>query len=322
MTFLDQFKQHTTVVADTGDFESIKKYSPTDATTNPSLLLAASQLPQYKHLFDNAVEFAKTQSNDIEAQVKLASDRLFVLFGLEILKIIPGRVSTEVDARLSFDKESQIEKALNFIKLYENEGISKDRILIKLSSTWEGIQAAKELEQKYQIHCNLTLLFSFAQAVACAEAGVTLISPFVGRIYDWYVKNTGTKEFDLLDDPGVKSVTKIYNYYKKYGYKTQVMGASFRNVKQIKALCGCDLLTISPNLLEELTNAPDSPNVYLTEKTAIESNYEKITLDEKSFRWLHNEDEMATDKLADGIRKFAIDALKLEDLIRKRLQSL
>lgn len=319
-SFLNEFKKHTVIVADTGDFESIKKFQPTDATTNPSLILAAAQLPQYKHLFDQAVDYAKRQSNDLEAQVKLASDKLFVLFGLEILKIIPGRVSTEVDARLSFDKETQIEKALNFIKLYENEGISKERILIKLSSTWEGIQAARELEQKYQVHCNLTLLFSFAQAVACAEAGVTLISPFVGRIYDWYVKNKGIKEFDLLEDPGVKSVTRIYNYYKKYGYKTQVMGASFRNVKQIKALCGCDLLTISPQLLEELSNAADTPTVYLTEQSAQESRDEKISLDEKAFRWLHNEDEMATDKLADGIRKFAIDAGKLEDLIRKRLQ--
>jgi len=319
MSYLDQFKKQTIVVADTGDFESIKKYSPTDATTNPSLILAASQLPQYKYLFDKAVEHAKSQSNDLNTQVRLASEKLFVLFGLEILKIIPGRVSTEVDARLSFDKEAQIEKALAFIKMYENEGISKDRILIKLSSTWEGIQAAKELEEKYQIHCNLTLLFSFAQAVACAEAGVTLISPFVGRIYDWYVKNKGTKEFELLEDPGVKSVTKIYNYYKKYGYNTQVMGASFRNVKQIKALCGCDLLTISPQLLEELSNGSDSPTVYLTKQNALESQDEKISLDEKAFRWHHNEDEMATDKLADGIRKFAADAIKLEDLIRKKL---
>jgi len=319
MSYLNEFKQYTTVVADTGDFESIKKFQPTDATTNPSLILAASQLPQYKHLFDQAVEYAKDQSNDLNTKVQLAGERLFVLFGLEILKIIPGRVSTEVDARLSFDKEAQIEKALHFIKLYEKEGISKDRILIKLSSTWEGIQAARELEAKHQIHCNLTLLFSFAQAVACAEAGVTLISPFVGRIYDWYVKNKGVKEFDLLEDPGVKSVTRIYNYYKKYGYETQVMGASFRNVNQIKALCGCDLLTISPQLLEELSKTPGSPTVYLTPKAALESTEEMIALDEKKFRWLHNEDEMAVDKLSDGIRKFAADAVKLEDLIRKRL---
>lgn len=249
----------------------------------------------------------------------MASDKLFVLFGLEILKIVPGRVSTEVDARLSFDKEAQIQKALNFIKLYEAEGISKERILIKLSSTWEGIQAAKELEEKHGVHCNLTLLFSFAQAVACAEAGVTLISPFVGRIYDWHVQKKGVKEFDLLQDPGVISVTRIYNYYKKFGYKTQVMGASFRNVKEIQALCGCDFLTISPTLLEELSNLPGEPKVYLNDETAKQVGEEKISLNEANFRYLHNEDEMATDKLSDGIRKFAADAIKLEDLIRKSL---
>jgi len=319
MSYLDEFKKSTVVVADTGDFEAMKKYKPTDATTNPSLLLQASQLPQYKHLLDQAVEYAKSQSSNLEEQISLASDKLFVLFGLEILKIIPGRVSTEVDARLSFDKESQIEKAINFIKLYEQAGIAKDRILIKLSSTWEGIQAAKELEEKHNIHCNLTLLFSFAQAVACAEAGVTLISPFVGRIYDWFVQKTGQKEYSLLEDPGVKSVTKIFNYYKKYGYKTQVMGASFRNIKQVQALLGSDLLTISPQLLEELSNATGEAQVYLTQETAEKYEGEKIHLEEKDFRWLHNEDEMATDKLSEGIRKFAIDARKLEDLIRKRL---
>ena len=317
--FLEKFKQHTVVVADTGDFESMKKYQPTDATTNPSLLLAASQLPQYKHLLDKAVAYAKQNSSDLKEQVELASDKLFVLFGLEILKLIPGRVSTEVDARLSFDKEGQIAKAISFIKLYEQEGISKDRILIKLSSTWEGIQAAKELEEKHGIHCNLTLLFSFAQAVACAEAGATLISPFVGRIYDWYVAKKGIKEFSLLEDPGVQSVTRIYNYYKKFGYKTQVMGASFRNANQIRALCGCDLLTISPQLLEELSNSSGEPELYLTESSALQVSEEKLHLDEKAFRWLHNEDEMATDKLSDGIRKFAADAVKLEGLIKKAL---
>lgn len=318
-TYLDKFKENTVVVADTGDFEAMKKYKPTDATTNPSLLLAATQLPQYKHLLDKAVEFAKQNSKDLQTQIQLASDKLFVLFGLEILKIVPGRVSTEVDARLSFDKEGQIERALNFIRMYESEGIPKERILIKLSSTWEGIQAAKELEEKHGIHCNLTLLFSFAQAVACAEAKVTLISPFVGRIYDWYVQKKGTKEFALLEDPGVKSVTRIYNYYKKYGYKTQVMGASFRNVSQIKALAGCDLLTISPQLLEELANSSGAPEVYLTEANAAKHSDEKISLDEKQFRWLHNEDEMASDKLNEGIRKFAIDAGKLDELISKAL---
>lgn len=318
-TYLDKFKQHTVVVADTGDFEAMKKYQPTDATTNPSLLLASSQLPQYKHLFDKAIQYAKQNATDLAEQVELARDKLFVLFGLEILKLIPGRVSTEVDARLSFDKQAQIDKAINFIKMYESEGIPKERILIKLSSTWEGIQAAKELEEKHNIHCNLTLLFSFAQAVACAEAGVTLISPFVGRIYDWYVKNKGQKEFDLLEDPGVKSVSRIYNYYKKYGYKTQVMGASFRNVNQVKALCGCDLLTISPQLLEELSNSTGEPQVYLNQAQAEKTTDEKITLNESKFRFLHNEDEMAEDKLSDGIRKFSADAIKLENLITKAL---
>lgn len=319
MGYLDSFKTNTVVVADTGDFESIKKYCPTDATTNPSLLLAASLLPQYKHLLDKASEHAKTKSNNLEEQITIASDKLFVLFGLEILKLVPGRVSTEVDARLSFDKEAQIEKALEFIKQYEEAGIGKERVLIKLSATWEGIQAAKVLEEQHGIHCNLTLLFSFAQAIACAEAGVTLISPFVGRIYDWYVAKKGTKEFSLLEDPGVLSVTKIYNYYKKYGYKTQVMGASFRNVKQIEALCGCDLLTISPKLLEEMTTKDGDVTKYLNEDKAKEASLEKINLTEKSFRWMHNEDEMANDKLSEGIRKFAIDARKLEDLIRAKL---
>lgn len=319
--YLEKFKKHTIVVADTGDFESIKKYKPTDATTNPSLLLAASQLPQYKHLLDKAVEYAKQSSKDLQEQVTLAMDKLFVLFGLEILKIIPGRVSTEVDARLSFDKEAQIKKAISFIEMYEAEGISKDRILIKLSSSWEGIQAAKELEAKHHIHCNLTLLFSFAQAVACAEAGVTLISPFVGRIYDWFVQKKGIKEFDMLEDPGVKSVTRIYNYYKKYGYKTEVMGASFRNIKQIQGLCGSDLLTISPQLLEELSHLTTEPQVYLNAETAAQNKEEKISLNEAQFRWLHNEDEMATDKLSEGIRKFAVDAIKLEQLIKERLNA-
>lgn len=318
--YAQEFKKHTVLVADTGDIEAIKKYKPTDATTNPSLLLAASQLPQYGHLIDSAISYAKSKSNSLDEQVQIASDRLFVLFGIEILKIIPGRVSTEVDARLSFDKDAQIEKAINFIKMYEEAGISKERILIKLSSTWEGIQAAKVLEEQHKIHCNLTLLFSFAQAVACAEAGVTLISPFVGRIYDWYVQKKGTKQFDLLEDPGVQSVTKIFEYYKKFGYQTQVMGASFRNINQIRALCGSDLLTISPQLLEELNNLTGTPQVYLDKEKAKSSTVEKITMDEKAFRWMLNEDEMATDKLSEGIRKFAIDARKLEDLIRNKLK--
>lgn len=321
MSYFDEFKKHTVVVADTGDFESMKKYKPTDATTNPSLLLQASQLPQYQHLIDQAVDYGRKSSTDLHEQVTHTMDKLFVLFGIEILKIIPGRVSTEVDARLSFDIQGQIDKAQKLIKLYEEEGILKDRVLIKLSSTWEGIQAAKFLEKEHGIHCNLTLLFSFAQAIACAEAEITLISPFVGRIYDWYVQKKGTKEFSLLEDPGVISVTKIFNYYKKFGYKTQVMGASFRNIKQIKALSGCDLLTISPQLLEELSNTNETLQVYLKAEDAPKSDLQKISLDEKAFRWMLNEDEMATDKLSDGIRKFAADAVKLEKQLIERLSA-
>lgn len=317
---LDQLRQLTVVVADTGDFGSIKEYKPTDATTNPSLILAAAKLPQYKHLIDKAVQFGKENGKNLE----LTLDYLFVLFGCEILKIIPGRVSTEVDARLSFDLEGSIAKARHFIKLYEKEGISKDRILIKLATTWEGVKAAEELEKKDGIHCNLTLLFNFAQAVACAEAGVTLISPFVGRIYDYYVKTTGKKVYeDPAEDPGVKSVRKIYNYYKKHGYKTVVMGASFRNISEIKALAGCDLLTISPQLLSELAN---EKNVKLEQVLSVEKakqikspDLEKRHYDEKTFRWELNEDEMANEKLSEGIRKFAADSKKLEEMIKELL---
>ena len=317
---LDQLRQLTVVVADTGDFGSIKEYKPTDATTNPSLILAAAKLPQYKHLIDKAVQFGKENGKNLE----LTLDYLFVLFGCEILKIIPGRVSTEVDARLSFDLEGSIAKARHFIRLYEKEGISKDRILIKLATTWEGVKAAEELEKKDGIHCNLTLLFNFAQAVACAEAGVTLISPFVGRIYDYYVKTTGKKVYeDPAEDPGVKSVRKIYNYYKKHGYKTVVMGASFRNISEIKALAGCDLLTISPQLLSELAN---EKNVKLEQVLSVEKakqinspDLEKRHYDEKTFRWELNEDEMANEKLSEGIRKFAADSKKLEEMIKELL---
>uniref|UniRef100_A0A8B9DM59 Transaldolase n=1 Tax=Anser cygnoides TaxID=8845 RepID=A0A8B9DM59_ANSCY len=250
---LDQLKHHTTVVADTGDFNAIDEYKPLDATTNPSLILAAAQMPAYQKLVDDAVAYGKKLGGSEDEQIQNACDKLFVLFGAEILKRIPGRVSTEVDARLSFDKEGMIQRARRLIDLYKEAGIGKDRILIKLSSTWEGIQAGKVLEAEYGIHCNMTLLFSFAQAVACAEAGVTLISPFVGRILDWYVANGDKKTYEPSEDPGVKSVTKIYNYYKKFGYKTIVMGASFRNTGEIKALTGCDYLTISPKLLAELS---------------------------------------------------------------------
>ncbi|XP_039294971.1 probable transaldolase isoform X2 [Nilaparvata lugens] len=264
---LAQLKSMTTVVADSGDCVAMKKYKPTDATTNPSLILMAASMPQYKHLIEKAVEFGVKNGKSTQEKVDAAMDKLVILFGTEILNIIPGRVSTEVDARLSFDQKASIEKAKKYIKMYEEQGIGKERILIKLASTWEGIQAARILESEYGIHCNLTLLFSFYQAVACAEAGVTLISPFVGRILDWYVANTSQKSFEPFDDPGVQSVTKIYNYYKKFGYKTVVMGASFRNTGEIRALAGCDLLTISPKLLEELENSNEAIHEALNEKS-------------------------------------------------------
>ncbi|XP_031564923.1 transaldolase-like [Actinia tenebrosa] len=317
---LDQLKTFTTVVADTGDIQAIDKYKPTDGTTNPSLILAASKMPEYKHILEDAVKFGKENGSTVEEQVTAAMDKLYVSFGTEILKIIPGRVSTEVDARLSFDVEGSIAKAKRFIELYKQQGIDKERVLIKLSSTWEGIQAARILEKEYGIHCNLTLLFSFAQAVACAEAGVTLISPFVGRILDWYVKNTDQK-YEPQDEPGVKSVAAIYNYYKKFGYKTVVMGASFRNTGEIVELAGCDNLTISPSLLEKLQNSKETVNRKLSVEEAQKLDITKVELDEKKFRWLLNEDAMATEKLAEGIRKFAADAVKLEDMIKEQLQA-
>lgn len=318
---LEQLKQFTTVVADTGDFQAIAQFKPTDATTNPSLILAASKLPQYQNLVDDAIKYAQANGKDLNEKVTAAMDKLFVSFGIEILKVVPGRVSTEVDARLSFDVEGSIAKAKKFIALYKEAGISKERVLIKLSSTWEGIQAAKVLEEQFGITCNLTLLFSFAQAVACAEAGVNLISPFVGRIFDWYVKNTGQKSFEPQEDPGVKSVTAIYNYYKKFGYKTIVMGASFRNTDQIVALAGCDNLTISPKLLDQLAKSSEVVPRMLSDEAAQAKTIEKISLDEQSFRWLMNEDAMATEKLAEGIRKFAEDAVKLENHIKEKLSA-
>ncbi|CAC5421347.1 E2.2.1.2 [Mytilus coruscus] len=320
MTTLDQLKELTVIVADTGDFEAMKEYKPTDATTNPSLISAAANMPAYQHLIEEAVTFAKKSGGTMEQQIEAAMDKVYVLFGLEILKIVPGRVSTEVDARMSFDKDGMIAKAKKLIDMYKAAGVSKDRILIKLSSTWEGIEAAKVLESKYGIHVNMTLLFNFYQAVACAEAGATLISPFVGRIYDWFVKNTDQKTFERLDDPGVKSVTKIYNYYKKFGYDTVVMGASFRNTDQILGLAGCDLLTISPGLLKKLSEANEQISPVLSEKLANSCDLEEVTVDENKFRWEMNEDAMATDKLADGIRRFAVDAVKLENLFKQKLQ--
>jgi transaldolase len=297
-------------VADTGDVEAIGSHKPQDATTNPSLLYQAAQKPQYQHLVEQALLEASRTPGDQAARAETFMDALFVAFGREILKVIPGRVSTEVDAGLSFDKEGTLAKARKLIELYSQAGVSRDRVLIKVASTWEGIRAAEELERE-GIHCNLTLLFSFAQAVACAEAKVTLISPFVGRIYDWYRKEKGT-EIPANEDPGVASVTKIYNYYKKFDYRTQVMGASFRRVEQIVDLAGCDLLTISPDLLIQLGKTEGEVTRRLSIETAKSSSGEKIHLDEKAFRWLHNQDPMAVEKLSDGIRKFYADARKLE----------
>jgi len=312
MTLFESLKKYTTVVADTGDIEAIAHHRPQDATTNPSLLYHAAQMPDYRHLVEEAADLAVERGGRHEEMAAEFIDRLFVLFGEEILKVVPGRVSTEVAASLSFDTKATIDKGRKLISLYEKQGVTRERVLIKVASTWEGIRAA-ELLEKEGIHCNLTLLFSFAQAVACAEAGVTLISPFVGRIYDWYKKEGGGKEIAPDQDPGVASVTRIYNYYKKYGYKTQVMGASFRNVNQIVRLAGCDLLTISPELLDQLEQAEGTLDRKLDPMKAKASKEERLHLDEKTFRWMHNEDAMATEKLAEGIRKFNSDAQHLED---------
>ncbi|XP_022111840.1 transaldolase-like [Acanthaster planci] len=318
-SLLEQLKQFSTVVADTGDFELIDQYKPVDATTNPSLILAAAQIDKYRGLVDDAVAYGKNSASSLEEKITATMEKLFVNFGVEILKIVPGRVSTEVDARLSFDTEAQIATAKRLIALYEEQGIKKERVLIKLSSTWEGIQAARHLEAEDGIHCNLTLLFSFVQAVACAEANVTLISPFVGRIRDWYKANACKADYEPKEDPGVSSVKKIYNYYKKFGYPTVVMGTSIRRIGDIQELAGLDLFTISPSLLEELkaTNAP------LTRKMSVQlahaSPVEKLSLSEQQFRWLFNENPMAVEKLSDGIRKFAADTIKLENLLKEKL---
>ena len=312
MSQLESLRKVTTVVADTGDIEAIKKYRPQDATTNPSLLFKAAQMPQYKSLVEEAAAYSSKHSGDAAARTAVFMDKLAVNFGLEILEIIPGRVSTEVDAALSFDRQGTLDKAHRLIALYEEAKVPRERILIKVASTWEGIQAAAQLE-KEGIHCNLTLLFSFAQAVACAEAGVTLISPFVGRIYDWYKKSRGVQDIPLSEDPGVESVRRIYTYYKKYDYKTEVMGASFRKVEQVLELAGCDLLTISPDLLEKLSAASGEVTPKLSVAAAKAADVPRLTLDEKSFRWLHNEDAMASEKLSEGIRAFHADAKKLAD---------
>jgi transaldolase len=305
LSHLDSLRRYSLVVADTGDIDAVARWKPQDATTNPSLLLASAEDPRYQPLVERAVRQA---GGDLAA----AMDGLFVQFGVEILKHVAGRVSTEVDARLSFDAEGSADRARRLIALYEKAGVSRERVLIKLASTWEGIRAAAKLERE-GIHCNLTLLFSFAQAVACAEAGVTLISPFVGRIYDWHKQARKVEDIPLEEDPGVASVTRIYNYYKKHGYPTQVMGASFRKAGQITALAGCDLLTIAPDLLDKLAKTPGELPRKLSPETA--KDVQKVHLDEKAFRWMHNEDAMATDKLAEGIRRFDADARKLEKLI-------
>jgi transaldolase len=317
---LSQLKQFSLIVADSGDFANIKKYQPRDSTTNPSLILKAVELPEYQSVVEKALAEAKKESKKNSELLETALDALAVAFGIEILKIVPHRVSTEVDARLSFDVERTLAKARSIIARYEKAGISKERILIKVASTWEGICAAKQLT-KEGIHCNLTLLFSFPQAVACAEANVQLISPFVGRILDWYKKSTGKASYPAPEDPGVVSVTEIYHYYKKYGYATEVMGASFRNKEEILELAGSDLLTISPALLEELQKNTGTVTRKLDPKNAAsQCKLSKVSFDEKSFRWALNENAMATEKLSEGIRMFAADTVKLEKIILPKLE--
>ena len=306
-THLESLRKHSLVVADTGDIDAVARWKPQDATTNPSLLLASAEDPRYQPLADRAIRQAR---GDIPA----AMDALFVQFGAEMLRHIGGRVSTEVDARLSFDTERSIAKARGFAELYEKAGVSRSRVLIKLASTWEGIRAAEKLERE-GIHCNMTLLFSFAQAAACADAGVTLISPFVGRIYDWHKAARKVDDIPIAEDPGVASVTRIYQYYKKFGYATQVMGASFRKTAQILALAGCDALTIAPDLLEKLSRAEGEVARRLSPQDAAAQDLEPLALDEKGYRWRHNEDAMAVEKLAEGIRRFDADARKLEHYV-------
>jgi transaldolase len=315
-TQLDQLKQFTVVVADTGDFASLKQFAPRDATTNPSLIFKAAQMPEYKFLLDKAIADNKSKASGKEL-LPLVMDDLLILFGAEILKIVPGRVSTETDANMSFDTDALVAKGRKFISLYEAKKIPRERILIKIASTWEGIKAA-EILQRDGINCNLTLLFSLAQAVACAEAKVKLISPFVGRIMDWY-KAKEKKDFAPAEDPGVISVKEIYSYYKKFGHATEVMGASFRNVGEIQELAGCDLLTISPNLLAELQKSEAPLARKLSPEIARDSKIEKLPLDEKKFRWLFNENAMATEKTAEGIRLFNADAMKLGQFIAAKL---
>jgi transaldolase len=318
MNTLEELKKYTTVVADTGDFQSIEKYKPQDATTNPSLILQAALDPKYQWLVEDAVKYARQSAGDSAKKLGNALKKTFVNFGMEILKIVPGRVSTEVDARLSFRIFDTISYAKGLIRLYEKEGISRERVLIKVAATWEGIQAAKILE-KEGIHTNLTLLFCLTQAIACADAQVTLISPFVGRILDWYKKEKGVEHIPAEEDPGVHSVRDIYNYYKKFGYPTEIMGASFRNKEEIIALAGCDLLTISPHLLDELEKSQEPVQPVLTPEMAVRSKMEKVHLDEMNFRWHLNENPMANEKLSEGIRRFSNDIRTLEKYLLEKL---
>jgi transaldolase len=320
-TLLSQLKQYSVIVADTGDFESIRKYQPRDATTNPTLLQKAAEMPEYSDLVHKVLRTVKASAEPASRHVAAALDHLAVAFGTEILKIVPNRVSTEVDARLSFDLEGSVSKARHLISLYESAGIAKERILIKVAATWEGICAARQL-RKDHINCNLTLLFSLPQAIACAEAEVQLISPFVGRILDWFKKSTGREQYPAAEDPGVLSVAEIYQYYKKYGYKTEVMGASFRNMGEILELAGCDLLTISPSLLEELQKTSGTVTRKLGPEIAANYTGSKLHLDERAFRWMLNENQMATEKLSDGIRTFAADMRKLEKAVTNKLAEL
>lgn len=320
MSALDQLKKYTVVVADTGDIDAIAQHKPQDATTNPSLLYKAAQMPQYQELVDEAIAYGRTQAANEDQRLDAIIDKLGVTFGCRILDIIPGRVSTEVDARLSFDTAGTVAKARELIGLYRESGVDSDRILIKIASTWEGIKAAEQLE-KEGIHCNLTLLFGFGQALACATAGVTLISPFVGRIYDWYKADRGVDDIPVTEDPGVESVTNIFNYYKKHGFKTEVMGASFRTKEQVMALCGSDLLTISPGLLSELANTDADVPRALNADAAATMEIPAVEMNESVFRWMLNEDAMATEKLAQGIRGFAADLDKLRTLLAERMQT-
>lgn len=317
MNKLDQLRKMTTVVADTGDIESIQQYTPTDATTNPSLLFKAAQMPQYQHLVQDAIKYGTKSASDPNQQITLTLDKIAINFGEEILKIIPGRVSTEVDARLSFDTNATVRRAKRLIEMYRDQGIPTVRVLIKIASTWEGIRAAQQLEAE-GIHCNLTLMFSLIQAIAAAEAGATLVSPFVGRILDWHKKANGVTSFPANEDPGVMSVTTIYNYYKKFGHATSVMGASFRNKDEILELAGCDLLTIAPALMEELRTSEGHLERKLDIGTAKHSNIQRQHINEGVFRWQLNQDAMATEKLAEGIRGFTADTVKLENLIQQQ----